>query len=80
MFFIIADYIQKNFSTIFKKEVNLSPIMPIYDSDYDSNYDDTLCIKNPVILPVKKWRVDNKGSYSIMICCYSTQEEVDALV
>lgn len=76
MFFILADYIQKNFSNVFKKEVNLSPIMPIYDSDYD----DTLYMDNRVILPVKKWRVDNKGSYSIMICCYSTQEEVDALV
>jgi len=72
MFFILADYIQKNFSNVFKKEVNLSPIMPIYD--------DTLYMDNHVILPVKKWRVDNKGSYSIMICCYSTQEEVDALV
>ena len=76
MFFILADYIQKNFSNVFKKEVNLSPIMPIYDSDYD----DTLYMDNHVILPVKKWRVDNKGSYSIILCGYSTQEEVDALV
>jgi len=76
MFFILADYIQKNFSNVFKKEVNLSPIMPIYDSDYDNK----LYMDNHVILPVKKWRVDNKGSYSIILCGYSTQEEVDALV
>lgn len=75
MFFILADYIQKNFSGIFKKEVNVSPPI-IYDSNYDSNYCDALYI----MLPVKNWRVDNKGSYSIIICCYSTQEEVDALV
>lgn len=76
MFFILADYIQKNFSNVFKKEVNLSPIMPIYDSDYDNK----LYMDNRVILPVKKWNVVNKGSYSIILCGYSTQEEVDALV
>lgn len=82
MFFILADYIQKNVSDIFKK-VKLSSIMPIYDtddsyyySDYDSDYDsDSIPLNDAIKFPLVK----NKQDITIL-CRFSTQEELDDLV
>jgi len=80
MFFILADYIQKNFNDIFKKKQKILPIIPIYDSDdsyYFSDYDsdsDTLPL-NEIQFPLNK-----KGRHITILCRFSTQEELDALV
>jgi hypothetical protein len=78
MLFIIADYIQKNFSDIFKKKVKLSPIIPIYDTDddsyYHSDYDsDSFYINEPNNFKIKPGHIT-------ILCRFSTQEELDALV
>lgn len=74
MLFILANYIQKNFSDIFKKKVKLSPIMPIYDTYDDSDYDiESFSINNTNNLKKKTENITIE-------CGFSTQEQLDALV
>lgn len=38
MFFIIAEYLEKKFCDVFKlKRINLAPIVPIYDTESDTD-------------------------------------------
>lgn len=75
MLFILANYIQKNFSDIFKKKVKLSPIMPIYDTYDDSDYD------------IESFTINNTNNFkkfpeniTTIECGFSTQEQLDDLV
>ena len=79
MLFIIAEYLQKNFSDIFKKKVKLLPIIPIYDTDdsyyYSDSDSDSFSLNEAINFPLTK-----KRRHITIVCRFSTQEELDALV
>lgn len=78
MFFIIVDYIQKKINDIKKKE-KLLPIKPIYDSD--DSYCDYDSDGEPFPLNYQfQFPLNKKERHITIVCRYSTQEELDALV